>query len=184
MTKNKAHDASIYAFNAGEPILVDANVWLFVQPPAAQPPPYFAKSYSAALKSLLAAGAQPVIEVLILSEYLNRYLRLEYNAAWRNTYPKFKDFRKSADFPPLAQAAVADAKQILKVAAPQDTSLSTTNLSAIFAETEAGALDLNDGVLVENCRLHGWKLLTNDGDMTIGGIEVLTTYRPLLAACP
>ena len=73
MKRNKADHATSYSFQAGEQILVDANVWLFVQPPAAQPPPHFSKSYSAALKNLLAAGAQPVIEALVLSEYLNRY---------------------------------------------------------------------------------------------------------------
>jgi len=184
MKRNKAHHATSYSFQAGERILVDANVWLFVQPPAAQPPPYFSKSYSAALKNLLAAGAQPVIEALVLSEYLNRYLRLEYDAVWRRGYPKFKDFRKSGDFGPLAQAAVADARQILKLALPQDTLLSHANIPAVLGETETGTLDFNDGVLVETCRLRGWKLLTNDGDMTIGGIEVLTTYPPLLRACP
>ena len=184
MKRNKAHHAISYAFQAGEEILVDANVWVFVQPPAAQPPPHFSKSYSAALKNLLAAGAQPIIEALVLSEYLNRYLRLEYDAMWRRAYPKFKDFRKSSDFAPLAQAAVADARQILKLALPQDTLLSQANIPAVLGETETGTLDFNDGVLVETCRLRGWKLLTNDGDMTIGGIEVLTTYPPLLRACP
>lgn len=184
MKKNRAHDAMKYAFTKGEPILIDANVWLYLQPPAAQPPPGFAWRYSSTLKSILGAGATPVIESLVLSEYLNRYLRLEYNAEWRVAYPRFKDFRKSRDFAPLAQAAVADAKQILSLASPQDTLLSATNLTEILEETEKGTLDFNDGVLVENCRQNGWKLLTNDGDMTVGGIEVLTTYKPLLAACP
>ncbi len=78
---------------------------------------------------------------------------------------------------------VADAQQILTFAAPQGTPLSQADISAVLAETGAGILDFNDGVLVETRRLRGWKLLTNDGDMTRGGIEVLTTYAPLLAAC-
>jgi hypothetical protein len=39
-------------------------------------------------------------------------------------------------------------------------------------------------MLVETCRLRGWKLLTNDADMTLGGIELLTSNPKLLAACP
>lgn len=54
----------------------------------------------------------------------------------------------------------------------------------VEAETQAGSLDFNDGVLVEVCRIRGWKLLTNDADMQLGGIEVLTTNPKLLAACP
>lgn len=184
MKRNKAHDAAAYVFSKDEAILVDANVWLFLQPPAALPPPAFARKYSRVFHNLLAAGAVPVIESLVLSEYLNRYLRLEYDAAWRGVYPRFKDFRKSADCAPLARAAVADARCILRLASTRDTVLQAADISAILAETELGTLDFNDGVLVESCRLNGWKFLTNDGDMTIGGIEVLTTYSPLLTACP
>lgn len=184
MKRNKAHDVAKYVFSKGEQILIDANVWLYLQPPSVQPPPRFAWQYSNALKQILSAGAKPVIESLILSEYLNRYLRLEYDFGWRTKYPKFKDFRKSSDFAPVAQSAVADAKTILKLAVPQDTQFCAIDLAAVLAETEAGSLDFNDSVLVENCRLQGWKLLTNDGDMTLGGIDVLTTYKPLLAACP
>jgi predicted nucleic acid-binding protein len=183
MTKNKAHDATKYAYQKDEHVLIDANVWIYLQPPAAQPPPGFAWRYSKALKNLLSAGATPVIESLVLSEYLNRYLRIEFEGAWRGVYKTFKNFRLSGDFAPLAKSAVADARTILKLTAPHDNLLSSSDIPAILAETEAGRLDINDGMLVETCRLHGWKLLTNDGDMTVGGIEVLTTYQPLLAAC-
>ena len=43
--------------------------------------------------------------------------------------------------------------------------------------------DFNDGILLENCRLNNWKMLTNDSDMTLGGIEILTANRRLLDAC-
>jgi predicted nucleic acid-binding protein len=184
MKANKAHDAAKYLFQQGEHILIDANVWIYLLPPPAQPAPGFAWRYSAALKRLLTAKATPVVESLILSEYLNRYLRVEFDAAWRHAYGNFKKFRKSGDFAPLAKAAVANAREILKLAAPQDTLLSQADIPAILNETEAGTLDFNDGVLVETCRARGWKMLTNDGDMTRGGIEVLTTYLPLLKACP
>ena len=111
-------------------------------------------------------------------------MRLEYEAAWRSAYRRFKDFRLSSDFARVAQDAVADARNILTLASTRDTPLHLTDLPAILAETEAGTLDFNDGVIVETCRLRGWKLLTHDGDMTIGGIEVLTTNGKLLAACP
>ena len=183
MTKNKAHQASRYAFRAGEVVLIDTNVWLFLQPPPKQPAPGYAAQYSTALKNLLSAGARPVTEALVLSEYLNRYLRIEY-AAWTSRYRNFKDFRKSLDCRPVAKDAIANAKVILKLAAPQDTPLSQVDLPSILAETEAGTLDFNDGVLVESCRVRGWKLLTDDGDMKVGGIDILTSNSKLLAACP
>lgn len=184
MMRNRAHDPSTYDFKAGEQILVDANVWLYLQPPAAQPPPPFARSYSNALKNVLSAKALPVVEALILSEYVNRYLRLEYSATWQSKYPSFKKFRLSKEFSKVAQSVVAEVKQILAIAAAKDTWLEAVSISDILAEIVSGTLDFNDGVLVETCRLRGWKLLTNDVDMRIGGIDVLTTNPKLLAACP
>lgn len=184
MTRNKALNPFTYAFQAGERILVDANVWLFLQPPAAQPPPGYARRYSATLKNLMAAKALPVVEALVLSEYINRYLRLEYNVSWFSKYTSFKDFRSSADFGGVAHAAVADARQILSLAAAEDTALAQADLAGVLSETAIGSLDFNDGVIVETCRARGWKLLTDDKDMQLGGIEVLTTNPKLLAACP
>lgn len=183
MTRNKARDTRRYAFREGEQVLVDANVWLYFQPPPAQPAPAFARHYTAALKGILTAKAKAIIDAMILSEYINRYVRIEYDAAFRSTYPKYKDFRRSSDFASVAKRAVADARQILTIAATEDTALTAINVGDVLDETEAATLDFNDGVLVEMCRVRGWKLLTADADMQVGGIEVLTTNPKLLAVC-
>jgi len=190
MTKNKAHDAESYCFHEGEPILLDANVWIYLMFPSAQPTPWYAKSYSSVLKQMLFARAQPVIEALVLSEYLNRYWRVEWKAWLRRNpvlAPQFnddKEFRLSPHFQPIGAAAVADAHQILKLCQMADTPMQLCNLAEMFAEFGAGTLDFNDGILVETCRLRGWKMLTHDRDMKVGGLEILTTNPKLLAACP
>lgn len=182
--KNKALDARTYQFQPDEPILIDANVWLYLQPPATQPTPYWATAYSSAFSKLLHAKAQPIVDALILSEYLNRYIRLEYDASWKATYPKFKNFRKSHEGAIILQSAVAEIAQILKAASAHDTQLASINMPAVLSQVQTGTIDFNDGLLIENCRINGWKMLTNDGDMTAGGIDLLTTNRSLLQACP
>jgi predicted nucleic acid-binding protein len=183
-TKNKAQDAARYRFQSGEQILVDANIWFYLFPPTAQPVPRWATVYSGAFSRLLHAKATPIVDGLVLSEYLNRYVRLEYDAFWRSSYPKYKDFRKSADGINVLQDAVAEMRQILKTSAPHDTPLASMDIAAVLGEVQNGSLDFNDGLLIQTCRLNGWKLLTHDHDMTIGGIELLTTNRKLLQACP
>jgi predicted nucleic acid-binding protein len=183
-TKNKARDAAAYPYQRGEPILIDANIWLYLLPPASQPTPSWAAAYSGTFSRLLQAKAQPVVDALILSEYLNRYVRLEYDAAWKTYYPKFKDFRQSVDATSVLQSAVAEVGQILKYSAARDTLLEKIDMPAILGAVQSGTVDFNDGLLIENCRLNGWKLLTSDGDMTVGGIEVLTCNKKLLNACP
>jgi hypothetical protein len=183
MIRNKAFHALKYDFKAGEPILIDANVWLYLLPPPGPPISAWASDYSAAFKRLLAAKAAPITDAIIISEYLNRYFRLEYDAGWKSQYSTFKKFRMSGDFKNLAEDAIDEAGQILKHSAIQNTPLKDLDLESILTETKAGTLDFNDAVIVESCRHHGWKLLTNDGDCCLGGIEVITTAPDLLRNC-
>lgn len=196
MTKNKAHDASTFPFQKGQRFLLDANIWIYLFPPAAKPTPNFAKPYSGVLKRLVAAKTELVIEALVLSEYMNRYWRVELSA-WQRSNPGLvnqfadrngnfddKKFRLSPYFKPIGNAAVSEAKQILKLCGRRDTPLELTRIDDILAEFEAGNIDFNDGVLADTCRLRGWKMITHDRDMTVGGIDVITTNPNLLAACP
>ena len=183
MKKNKAHNASSYIFQEGEPILIDANVWLFLHPPAGDAGSIWTKDYSAVYKSLIKAKARPMTDAMVLSEYLNRYFRVEWEAGWKEQYKDFKSFRKSQYFKGLAEDAIAEARQIVKLAELQDIPLRSFDFDAILSGTENGTLDFNDAVIVETCRHHGWKLLTNDEDCSIGGIEVLTVLPALIRAC-
>lgn len=183
-TKNKARDAASYRFRADERILVDANVWLYLQPPAAQPAPRWAAAYSGIFSRMLVAKAKPVVDALVLSEYLNRYVRIEYDACWKASYPKFKNFRQSPDAADILCAATDEIAQILKNGVPCDTPLAGIDMPAVLGAVQSGTVDFNDVLLIENCRLNGWKLLTHDSDMTLGGIDLLTTNKKLMNACP
>ncbi|EXI71433.1 MAG: hypothetical protein AW07_03662 [Candidatus Accumulibacter sp. SK-11] len=79
---------------------------------------------------------------------------------------------------------MAEVKQILKNSSSRDTHLENIDMPAVLAAVESGTVDFNDAMLIQNCRLNGWKLLTHDGDMTLGGIDLLTTNKKLLNACP
>lgn len=182
--KNKAYDIAAYSFSKGESFLLDANIWLYLFPAPSDFIPRFAITYSAALKKMMSAGAEIVLDVLILSEYLNSYCRIEWRALHKSTYPIFKAFRKSVDFAAVAQGATLFAQRILDLSSRYDHPFDGANLTQILADFQSGVYDLNDGLLVETCRHHGWKLITNDGDFTTGGIEVVTGNPGLLKACP
>ena len=182
--KNKAHDLAIYTFSKDEPLLLDTNVWLYLFPAPSGTTPSFAKSYSEALKRMLAAGAHLALDALILSEYLNRYCRIEWGALYKKAQPDFKKFRQSTDFATVGQGAALFARNILKLCSRHDHPFAAGNVAQVLADFECGSQDLNDGLLAETCRYHGWKLITNDGDFTIGGIEVITANPKLIGACP
>ena len=182
--RNKAHDLSAYAFSSGETLLLDANVWLFLFPAPSDRLPGFATRYSGALKRMLAARTRLALDVLILSEYLNRYCRIEWSALHRTAYPQFKSFRQSSDFASVGQGAALYAHHMLRLCSRHDHLFATADVAQALTDFELGAHDFNDGLLAETCRHHGWKLVTDDRDFTNGGIEVLTTNPVLLKACP
>lgn len=182
--KNRAWDLARYTFSAGEKILVDTNVWLHLAPPPSSPNRWNARVYTQAFANLLKQKAVACVDALILSEYFNRYIRIEYEANWRSRHAGFKSFRQSADASAVLGDAVLELKQILKQATACDTSLAGIDIPSVLSGVQAGTMDFNDGLLVANCKRHGWKLMTDDGDMSRGGIEVLTANRHLLQACP
>ncbi len=181
--KNRAHDLAAYAFSSGDALLLDTNVWLYLFPAPSDKQRGSAANYSAAFKKMLAVGAHLAMDALILSEYLNRYCRIEWTALHKAAHPDFKRFRQSADYASVGQGAALYAQNILKQCTRHDHPFAAVNVAQVLADFEAGTHDLNDGLLVETCRIHGWKLVTNDGDFTQGGIEVITTNPKLIAAC-
>lgn len=183
MTRNKAIDALQYSFTNGEQILIDANIWLYLFPPPANPVRREKSLYSFVLKNMLSAKVRPKLDAYILSEYINTYLRIEFRAS-AFAQSSFKTFRQSSDGLAAISTAVAEARTILQFSDVVDTELSNATAGVSLTETLKGGLDFNDAVLTNSCSVKGWTLLTNDADMVDGGINVLTCNKRLLSACP
>jgi hypothetical protein len=181
--KNKAHDLATYVFSNGEPLLLDANVWLFLFPAPSGRPSGSRASYSVAFKEMLKVGVYLALDALVLSEYLNRYCRIEWKVLHKSAYPEFKRFRKSPEYISVGNGAAVFARSILKFCTKHDHPFSSTDVERVLTDFECGACDFNDGLFVETCRLNGWKFVTNDADFINGGIEVLTSNPKLLTAC-
>lgn len=181
--KNKAHDISTYAFSEGETFLFDANVWFYLFPGPSGSLPHYMLSYSDALKRMMTAGASVALDAIVLSEYLNRYCRIEWNALHKGNYSDFKVFRCSSDFSDVGQSAAFFAARILSISLAYDLPFSQVDIKQVISDFESGLSDFNDGLLNQTCRYHGWKMVTNDKDFSNGGIEVLTSNPVLLRAC-
>ena len=181
--KNKAYNLNSYSFSSGEQIFVDTNIWLYLFNPPRNPQFRFARSYSSGFSNLVNAKAKPVLDPMVLSEYLNRYCRIEWAASFKNTYREFKNFRKSQDFAGVASDAKLFASRIIDCCMVHDTPASDLDLAQALDDFATGQIDFNDAVILDVCKKHNLKLLTNDSDFQTGGIEVLTTNPTLLRAC-
>ncbi len=181
--KNKAYDLKTYPFSAGEKILIDSNIWLYLYPPPSNSRNAFAANYSKGLAALIRAGAIPVIDPMILSEYLNRYCHLEWEVNFSLQYPKYKEFRNSIDFFAMASGAATLASGMLRNCKLHPLPTDHFNLKQAIIDFGSGQIDFNDAVLTDICRLQKLKQLTNDADFKTGDIEVITSNHKLLKIC-
>lgn len=178
--KNKAVDIRSYLFQRKERLLFDANVWLYLVPPAGPKPE--SKIYSDALKRALDTKSVIHIDVVVLSEFVNKSFRIR---ARISAGQDAKDFRKSTDFAEVAKDVCADARQVIETSHVRvDTEFTRFDLDQMLDDFQSGRADFNDAAILETCRRNQLKLVTNDGDFVEGGINVLTSHHKLLAACP
>lgn len=180
---SRAYNLSSYSFSTGEQILVDTNIWLYLFPPPGNPSCNSVQKYSKAFTNLVSAKAQPVLDPIVLSEYLNTYIRIEWNANYRSQYPKFKDFRNSPHFSLIASTAETLASKILNLCQIHSIPANDLDLDLALIDFSSGNVDFNDALLIDICKKRNLKLMTNDGDFQGGDIELLTTNPRLLKAC-
>lgn len=181
MMKYKATEVRQYNFTPEDKLFLDANIWFYIFGP--QEPEYqrshWMAIYSDVLKDILNAKSQIYIDVLIVSEFINRYARLKFNVD-APTDIDFKDFRKTKDFKLIAQDIAADVKGILQCCALVESGFEGLDLDGILNDYAKGDSDFNDKVITEICKNNGFILITNDSDFKTQEIPVLTANRYML----
>jgi predicted nucleic acid-binding protein len=179
--KNDASEISTYLFRPEDELLLDTNIWFSIYGPA-KPGDWRTRVYSKALSKMLAASSRICLDVLILSEYINRYAHLKHNIlkVRPGIDPDFKRFRKSPDFKPVASDIAGDVRQILKHCERIESDLPAIDIDALIGEYGKGDSDFNDQVLAELCKRRNLKLVTHDGDFKDRGLTILTANKALL----
>ena len=158
--------------------MLDTNIWLLVYVPQ-KPGDSRVAVYSNALRNILAAQSRIYIDVLIASEFITQYARLKHQLIAPKV--KFKDFRKSQDFKPVAHDIAADFKRVLKHCTRIEDSFESLAIDALINEYAVGESDFNDQILTTLCKSRDLKLVTDDADFKDCGIPVVTANKCLLA---
>ena len=176
---HKTEEITRYDFKSSDELLLDTNVWLFIYGPQKQGDSRV-NVYSKALARILAAQSRIYINVLIVSEFINRYARLK----WRVISPEitdFKRFRRSSGFKPIAQDIAADVKRVLQHCTRVASGFESLAIDTLIDEYALGDSDFNDQILVSLCKRTGLTLITDDSDFRGRGIPVVTANKQLLA---
>ena len=178
MTATKVERIQEHVFQSRERLFLDANVWLFVYGPVVRRSPR-SSTYSGALASIRDAGCPIFLDVLVVSEFINAFARLEHKRSASGNVA-FKEFRKTPDFKPIATDIAQNAKRIVKQCQRCETGFTAADVDALMGEFELGDSDFNDQMIAEICRTNELQLVTDDGDFKSVGLSILTANRALL----
>lgn len=173
-------DITKYAFSEQDHLFLDANIWISIYGPIAKRD-WRTAVYSAALREIRKNNCEIFIDILILSEFINSFSRIEFNQLDPIIKPqKFKDFRNSAQFKPYAQEISINAKKIIKICRRCDSVFESVEISRLLAKYEEGDSDFNDQLLAEICKSKDLTLITHDADFKAEKINILTANKKLL----
>jgi len=176
MMMSKAINITTYQFSNTDKLFFDTNVWMYVYGPQGAPNDPKSRAYSTALADAIRAKSDIFTDVLVISEFINRFARIEHQTLFRTgqATPDFKQFRNGHDFKPIAQAITAAVRNILKFAVRIESGFSTIDINALLAEYENMPSDFNDQVLIGLCVANSLQLVTHDFDFKGKGIMILT----------
>ena len=149
-------------------------------------------------RRLRAAAGTPcvVVNTLVVSEVMNRYLRIRYEAwadelatrlALQNARKIRGDarieykrhFRPSEKFKEYVQLFLADWEDIAPHVRYQEQEVESSILPAMLKKY-GSQTDFNDKYYVAFCRAHGLWLVSHDGDLYTGGLNVVTANEKVL----
>lgn len=166
-------------FREDDGLLIDTNVWLRLNGPQVREDQKTRK-YSDALRKIRHAQGDVFVDILVLSEFVNKYLRIKYKAWKPIPEASFKDFRSSTDYPAVAKDIANAVRGILKTCRPVNSGLESIDMEALLTDFEQKERDFNDQVLAELCASKNLALITHDGDFKGYGITVLTANPQML----
>lgn len=155
----------------------DANSLIYIFWPT-NPDSQEATDYGSILATLIKNNATLVINEIVISEIINRILRIEFN---KTSMPmnKFKKFRDS----PEGQSVQEDIYLIIKNRILNRFQVAGDILSKKEVESllSISDLDLNDKIIELFCIKKSMILLTHDADFSSSDVDILSTNKKLTA---
>jgi len=173
-------NAKKHKYSPEDRLFLDANIWLHVFGPQGSSQDQRSKSYSIALKRALNANSNIYIDVLVMSEYLNRSLRYHFDEAGLPG-GNFKKYRDTHEYEAAVRAVTSQAKQFLrhcKLVESDFTQCDPMQMMTDFAQTPS---DFNDEIIIKLCCRHGFTLMTDDGDFINSGLNILSCNSAYLS---
>ena len=158
--------------------MFDTNVWLYIFGPVAGAGTYRQRVYSRLLSDIISRKAGLFITSLVVSEYINRVLRIGFDnwkVATRNPLADFKrDYRSTDDYADALADAKLQIREILNLCNRYPDGFNAVDIDSVLNMMGQSA-DYNDSYLVLCCKNRNIKLVSSDKDLQkiSSGIELI-----------
>lgn len=164
-------------------VFFDANILIYLFWPTTSNTNSPANQYSSVLASLLQNGFKLFVNPTVVSEAINRILRIEfenYKIQNGNDAITFKTYRDSIE----GRQAQSDAyavfnNRILNLFSIKDKCLSKNDIKSFLF---VNSLDFNDKIILDICKSNNLILLTHDKDYVETDIDVISANRAYFTA--
>ena len=157
-----------YSPKSSDVFFFDNNIWMFLFCPLGNYNQSRQKIYSAFLQSVQSLKATIFINSMVISEFANSYLRMDF-AQWKNTTKKYtadykRDYVGSAQYSATVEEIKIQIKTIMRFCEKSSDNFNAININDVF--THLQSIDFNDSYYIELAKLDNWKIVTDDKDFT------------------
>ena len=173
MPKNSILNIQNYTPKSSDVFFFDNNIWMYIFCPLAN----FQRDrrqrvYSNFFNNLLSRKLPIFINSLILSEFSNRYLRLDFDLANKDdgksitkAYPSYKkDYVGSAQYTKTVRDLKIALSQIAKVCQKCSDEFNSINVDEVFALFQK--IGFNDSYYIHLAKKKNWIIVSDDSDFT------------------
>lgn len=152
--------------------IFDTNIWIFLFAPIAGAKKHKQEVYSRLLRDIRTRKATIWINSLIVSEYINRILRLEFEQWKKNkgmyayAYDFKRDFRPTVEYKTALSDVKTQVENILSLCERRPDDFNHINIGTII-DSMGAMYDFGDAMIVDVCNRNKEILIvTDDSDIT------------------
>ena len=171
-----------YSFSEQDRLFFDTNIWVFIYGPQSYSDSRRQKIYSGAFQSIITNGGKIYLDILVLTEFINRMTRFYYDL-WceeNNMSLNFKDFRSMEEFKQITKEIEIASNMILIDSIQIESGFAKMNVSSLLKCFTQKQIDFNDLVIENICQENHLKLVTDDRDYLESNVQILTSNKKIL----
>jgi predicted nucleic acid-binding protein len=167
-------------------VFLDTNIWIYLFCPLSHSREFVVKKYSRAFNHLIRSNSKLYTDVTVLSEFINRYLRLAFYVYIENNekgkdFDFKRDYKQTEDFNDNIKLIVTTIKnKILSRVSIANVNYKNKNIKALIDSLKKRMIDFNDLHIEKLCKLKGFILLTDDGDYADSSLDIISGNPKLL----